>query len=313
LAGKILVALGGNALLRAKEKGTAQEQLNHIHETCRHLVRIIQGGYTMAITHGNGPQVGNILLQNELSKQALPPMPLDVCVTESQGMIGYMIQRSMDNQLRSAGLDIPVVAIFTQTLVDGKDPAFENPTKPIGPHYPRGDADKLRKEKGWSMVEEGDKGFRRVVPSPEPLEIIEAKAIGEIADAGIITIAAGGGGVPVIRERDGSLKGVEAVIDKDHTAAILARIIACDILLILTDVDKVYLNYRAPDERSLDVLTISEAKSYMSQGQFEPGSMLPKVESAVRFVEAGGQRAIITSLEMSNKSLDGKAGTTFVK
>ena len=309
----ILIALGGNALLRAKEKGTAEEQLSHVHETCTHLVGIIHSGYSIAITHGNGPQVGNILLQNELAKDKLPPMPLDICVTESQGMIGYMIQRSMDNHLRLAGVDIPVVAVFTQTLVDKNDPAFKNPTKPIGPYFAKDRVAELERERGWSMAKEGEKGYRRVVPSPEPIEIIEAKAIKEIADEGILLIAAGGGGVPVIRHEDGTLHGVEAVIDKDHTAAILGRIINADILLILTDVEKVYLNYEKPDQESLDEITVAEAKKYLEDGQFEKGSMLPKIEAAVRFVESGGEKAIITSPKMINDSLDGKAGTSIIK
>ncbi|MBN2168590.1 MAG: carbamate kinase [Actinobacteria bacterium] len=306
---KILIALGGNALLRAKEKGTADEQLAHVSDTCTHLIGLIHSGYQIAITHGNGPQVGNILLQNELSKDVLPPMPLDICVTESQGMIGYMIQRSMDNHLRRAGIDIPVVAMFTQTLVDREDPAFMDPSKPIGPYYGEDKLDEL-KANGWDVVKVGDKGYRRVVPSPEPLEIIEAKAIKEIADEGIMIIAAGGGGVPVIRLDDGTLKGVEAVIDKDHTAAVLARVIGARILLILTDVEQAFLDFGKPNQKPLDRITVAETKDYLAEGQFAKGSMQPKMEAALRFVEAGGERSIITSLEMANKSLVGEAGTT---
>lgn len=313
MAGKILIALGGNALLRAREKGTAEEQLAHVRETCRHLISIIEGGNSIAITHGNGPQVGNILLQNEIASDQLPPMPLDVCVTESQGMIGYMIQRSMDNHLRQAGIEIPVVAMFTQTLVDKDDPAFGDPSKPIGPYYTQGRASELESERGWSMVEEGSKGYRRVVPSPDPLEIIESRAIKQVMDDGIIVIAAGGGGVPVVRHEDGTLHGVEAVIDKDHTAAILAGVIGADTLLILTDVEQVYLDYGKPDQRPLDRVSVSEAGQYLEQGQFGKGSMRPKVEAVMDFVRAGGKRAIITSLEKANDSLDGKAGTLFVR
>ncbi|MDY6797078.1 MAG: carbamate kinase [Actinomycetota bacterium] len=312
MAGKILIALGGNALLRAKEKGTAEEQLAHVRETCRHLISIIEGGDSIAITHGNGPQVGNILLQNEIASDQLPPMPLDVCVTESQGMIGYMIQRSMDNHLRQAGIEIPVVAIFTQTLVDKDDPAFGDPSKPIGPYYTQGRASELESERGWSMLKVGDRGYRRVVPSPDPLEIIESRAIKQVTDDGIIVIAAGGGGVPVVRHEDGTLHGVEAVIDKDHAAAILARVIGADTLLILTDVEQVYLNYGKPDQQPLDRVSVSEAGQYLEQGQFGKGSMQPKVEAVMDFVRAGGKRAIITSLEKANYSLGGKAGTLFV-
>ncbi|MFH1830423.1 MAG: carbamate kinase [Pseudomonadota bacterium] len=307
---RILIALGGNALSQKGERGTAEEQLAHVHETCKHLIGIMEEGYEIAVTHGNGPQVGEILLQNEMTKDKLPPMPLDICGAESQGMIGYMIQRSLDNRLRRAGKTMPVVTVFTQTLVDANDPAFKNPSKPIGAFYTKEQADKLMSEKGWKMVEQTGKGFRRVVPSPEPIEIIEGAAIKRLCDEGMIVIACGGGGVPVIAKSDGALKGVEAVIDKDHTASVFAKTIGANVLLILTDTEHVTLNFGKANQKELDKLTVADAKKYLAEGQFPKGSMGPKVESAVRFVEAGGERAIITSLEKGKDALDEKAGTT---
>ena len=306
MAKKVLIALGGNALLQSKEKGTAEEQLAHVDETCKHLIEIILEGYSIAITHGNGPQVGDILLKDEMCKDKFPAMPLDICGAESQGLIGYMIQRSLDNRLKMAGMSKPVVTILTQTLVDKNDPAFKDPSKPIGPFYDQ-------KQPQWSMVEEAGKGFRRVVPSPEPVDIVEGAAILELIKKGAVVVACGGGGIPVIKIDGGMLQGVEAVIDKDHTAAVLAKVIGADTLMILTDVEKVFLNFGRPDQKALDKLTAAEAKKLISDGQFPRGNMKPKVESCVRYVEGGGKRAIITSLEKAKLALDGKAGTQIVR
>ena len=307
---KILIALGGNALLTSKEKGTAEQQLAHVHESCRHLVEIVKAGHSIAITHGNGPQVGDILLKNEMARDKFPPMPLDICGAETQGMIGYMIQRSMDNRLKSCGMNIPVVTVFTQAMVDADDPAFKNPTKPIGPYYTAKQAQLLQKDEGWHMVEEPAKGYRRVVPSPEPQAIIEQNSIKKLFDEGAIVIACGGGGVPVIQRKDGTLQGVEAVIDKDHTAAVFAKTIGADVLLILTAVDHVAINYGRPDQKDLDKISIEQTKKYLAQGQFPKGNMGPKIESAARFVEGGGGKAIIASLAQAKDALDGRSGTT---
>lgn len=307
---KVLVALGGNAILRHKEKGTAEEQFENVRRTCEHLVGLIKDGYRIAITHGNGPQVGDILLKNERSKDVLPPMPLDVCGAQSQGMIGYMLQQSMRNEMRKAGIDFPVVSLVTQTIVDENDVAFKNPTKPIGSFYTASEAERLKREEGWTMVEDSGRGYRRVVPSPQPKDIVEKDTIKTLFESGAIVIAVGGGGVPVIVRKDGNLEGVVAVIDKDLGAQIFASDIGAEVLLMLTDVEKVSLNYGKPNQTGLDDMTISEARRYLHEGHFAPGSMAPKVEAAVKFLEAGGRKAVISSLEKGRKALTGKAGTT---
>ena len=310
---KVLVALGGNAILKHKEKGTAEEQFENVRETCKNLAKIIHEGHKIAITHGNGPQIGDILLKNDLAKNVLPPMPTDVCGAESQGMIGYFLQQSMYNELKSAGLEVPVVTILTQARVNEDDPAFKNPTKPIGPFYTAMEASKLRKEKGWTIINDSGRGYRRVVPSPNPLDLIESKAIKELFERGVIVIASGGGGIPVITDENGALQGVEAVIDKDLIAAIFAKLINAEILLILTDVEKVSLNYGKPDQKDLNTMTVADARKYSNEGQFPPGSMGPKIEAAINFIESGGEKAIITSLELAEKAIQGKSGTTITK
>ena len=308
---KILVALGGNAILQHGEKGSAAEQMANVRKTCAELVRLIMKGHHIAITHGNGPQVGDILLKNEIAKNSLPPMPLDVCGAESQGMIGYMIQQSMGSELRSAGLDRSVATVVTQTEIDINDPAFNNPSKPIGPFYTEMEAIKLREEKGWRVIDDSGRGYRRVVPSPNPVAIVEGDVIRRLFDAGVIVVAAGGGGVPVVGTSGGggNVRGLEAVIDKDHSAALMASALEAEILLMLTDVEKVSLHFGGPNEKKLDKLSVAECKRYLAEGQFPLGSMGPKIESAVRFLESGGTKAIITSLEMAEAALVGRAGT----
>jgi len=309
---KVIIAFGGNALQQSGD-GDVESQFRNARETCKRLVEIIQGRYSILITHGNGPQIGEIMLKDEHSKELFPPMPMDVCGAESQGMIGYMIQRYTVNYLkqqkRCYSMNFPVMTILTQTLVDADDPAFENPTKPVGPYYTAEQAESLQAEKGWKMVEQKD-GYRRLVPSPVPVDIIESPAIRTLFAEGWIVIACGGGGIPVIQREDGTLYGVEGVVDKDHTAAMLGRIVNADILLILTTVEKVSLNYGQPDEAFLDTLTIEQAKEYQARGHFPPGSMGPKMAAAIRFVEEGGEKAIITSLECAVEALEGKTGTT---
>lgn len=309
---KLLIALGGNAILKAGEKGTAGEQFMRIHETCSHFLELIQAGYKLAITHGNGPQVGAILLQNEIAKDKLPAMPLDVCGAESQGLIGYMFSRQLFSRLKIAGVHKEVVCLVTQTLVDKDDPAFKNPVKPIGPFYKEKEAEVLKAEKKWQMVLQTGKGYRRVVPSPEPVDIIEGKVIEELFEQDKIVIACGGGGIPVIQTADGALKGVEAVIDKDYTAAVLAKKIKADILLILTDVEAVAINFGSPEQKNLAKLSIVEAEKYLKAGEFASGSMGPKVEAAMRFAKTGG-KAIITSLEKVKEALEGQSGTLICK
>ncbi len=307
---KVLIALGGNAILKYREKGTAEEQLENVRTTCKYLVQLIKDGYKLAITHGNGPQVGDILLKNERSENILPPMPLDICGAQSQGMLGYMLQQSMRNEMKKEGIEINSISLITQTLVDEKDTAFMNPTKPIGSFYTAEEAEKLKKEKGWTIVEDSGRGYRRVVPSPEPREIVEKESIQQLFESGTIVIAAGGGGVPVIVGAEGDLEGVIAVIDKDLGAQIFACDIGAEVLLMLTDVEKVSLNYGKPNQVDLDEITLSDAKKYLRENHFAPGSMAPKVEAAIKFVEAGGKKAVISSLELAMKALEGKAGTT---
>lgn len=305
---KILVALGGNAILRRGEKGSAAEQFRTVREACVHLAEMIRQGHSLVITHGNGPQVGDILLRDELAKEILPPMTLDVCGAESQGMIGYMIQQSLRKQLSASGLEVEVVTVLTETVVDPTDPEFQSPTKPVGPYYAERDAARLRQEKGWHLVEDSGKGYRRVVPSPPPLSIVQGRAISELAGQGAVVIAAGGGGVPVTGGEDS--RGVEAVVDKDLAAAVLARLVGSEVLMILTDVDAVYLDFDMPTQRPLAKATAEDCRKLLARGVFPPGSMGPKVQSAVDFLRSGGRRAVITSLGKAEEALAGREGTT---
>ncbi len=310
----VVVALGGNALLQVGQKGTFEEQMQNVYNTVEQLAdMVLSGKWCLVITHGNGPQVGNILLQNEAGKHLVPPMPMDVCGAESQGMIGYMIQQALHNVLARRGRpDIPVVTVVTQVLVDKNDPAFQNPTKPIGPFYTKEEALRLKEEKGWHVVEDAGRGWRRVVPSPDPKAIVEKEAIRILVENHAIVIASGGGGIPVIKE-NGSYRGVEAVIDKDLAGERLAEDVGAQVFLILTDVDRVRLNYRKPNEVALSRMTVSEAKKYLAEGHFAKGSMEPKVKACVRFVEAGGEVAIIASLNQATAALEGRAGTQIVR
>ncbi len=309
MAKTIVVALGGNAILQKGEKGTFEEQYKNVRKTCEHIAKLIDRGYRVVITHGNGPQVGAILLQNDAGKELVPPMPLDVCGAESQGFIGYMIQQNLDNLLKGKR---PVATVVTQVVVNKDDPAFNDPSKPVGPFYDEATAKKLQKEKGWIVKEDAGRGWRRVVPSPDPKRIVESEAINSLIKAGVIVIASGGGGIPVIEE-DGNLRGVEAVIDKDLAGERLAKEVKADILMILTSVDQVYLNYGKPEQKGLSRMTVEEAKKYYDEGHFAKGSMGPKVKAAIRFVENGGKMAIITSPELATDALDGKAGTIITK
>lgn len=305
----VVVALGGNAILKPKEKGTAKEQLENVRKTSRYLVELMQEGYQIVVTHGNGPQIGGILLKNELSASILPSMPLDICGAQSQGMIGYMLQQSIRNELAEANLQVPVVSLVTQTIVDPNDKAFMNPSKPIGSFYPLAKAKELQAEKGWSMIEDSGRGYRRVVPSPAPREIVEHDTIRTLLEEGTVVIAAGGGGIPVVHEEDGQLRGIVAVVDKDLTAQIIACETRAQILLMLTDVEKVALNFGKANQIDIDALSIEDAELYLRKGEFGIGSMAPKVEAAIRFIKSGGEKAIITSLELCKEAIEGKAGT----
>lgn len=306
----IVVALGGNAILRPGQAGTAEDQFANVRTTCKSIACMVKQGYRVVITHGNGPQVGNILIQNRHSQDLVPAMPLDVCGAESQGLIGYMIQQALHNELIQQGLSLPVVTVLTQVIVDENDPAFKNPTKPIGPFYTEEEARRIAAERGETWREDAGRGWRKVVPSPLPVEIFEKSAIKTLIREGAVVIAAGGGGIPVIRKRD-SLQGIEAVIDKDLASSKLAGDIKADVLLILTDVEKVAINYHTPSETYLDEITVNEAKAYMEEGHFSAGSMGPKVQAAIDFASNGGT-SIIASLNRSLDALKGRSGTKIV-
>ncbi len=309
----VVVALGGNAIQKPGEKGTATEQRANIMGACRHLASLINKGYRLVLTHGNGPQVGSILLQNEASKDQVPAMPLDICGAQSQGFIGYMFQQSLRAAMAEHGLDLPVATVVTQTLVSTDDPDFSDPSKPIGPFYSEEEALVLAREKGFVVKEDAGRGWRRVVPSPDPLGIAERDAIRQLVDAGVVVIASGGGGIPVIEEEDGTLCGIEAVIDKDLAGERLAQDVGADGLMILTDVPRVAINFGAPDERALDRMTLAEAERYAAAGHFRAGSMKPKVLAGMRFVQSRADRwSVIAGLQSAEEAVDGRAGTRIV-
>ena len=309
----IVIALGGNAILQAGQRGTIKEQLENVDIVCGHLVEIISNKRCkMVITHGNGPQIGNVLLQNEMASSLVPPMPLDMCGAATQGMMGYMIQQTLANRLRAAGLRHHITTVITQVIVSRDDPALKKPTKPIGTFYSFDEAQKLHRDKGWSMLEDSSRGYRRVVPSPRPFEIQETRIIRDLLEKEEIVIAVGGGGIPVIREEDRSLRGIEAVIDKDLAAEKLAEDINAVIFMILTDVEQVKLNYGSVAEVGISLMTADEAENYVKEGQFGEGSMKPKVEAGIRFIRAGGRRTIITALNKALEALEGQVGTMIV-
>src|SRR5213596_1262993 len=311
---KLVVAIGGNALQPAGESADPAAQRRRIEATASRLTDLVAEGHDVVLTHGNGPQVGNILLQNEETRHLVPAMPLDVCGAESQAQIGYLLAQSLRNEFADRAIDRDVACVITQVLVDADDPAFANPTKPIGPYYAREDEIVVKKAKGWKMVYDQRGGWRRVVPSPRPVEVVEAEEIRQlVADGdGRLVIAAGGGGIPVVR-RDGKLVGVEAVIDKDLAAAALARAIAWTHLVIATDVPQVALDFGKPSQRFLDRLTVAEAKKHLAAGQFPPGGMGPKIEAGVDFLEHGGEHVVITDLAHLVAAVGGKAGTRLVR
>ncbi len=308
---RIVVALGGNALLRKGQKGTYFEQLNNAKRTAKFLADIIENGYEVVITHGNGPQVGAIMLQNEIAKNVVPPIPLDVANAETQALIGYMIQQSLQNELIKRKIDKEVVTLITQVVVDKDDTAFHNPTKFIGPYYKEEEARALMREKGWVMKPDPRGGWRRVVPSPDPKDIVEKDIICDLVDQGFIIITAGGGGIPVIREND-TYRGVEAVIDKDLASALVGKIVNADTLLILTDVEYAMLNFGTPDQKPIKKIKVKELEKYYEEGHFSPGSMGPKVLACIRFIKWGGERGIIAHLEKSKQALKGETGTIVV-
>ncbi len=309
MAQKVVVALGGNALEEKSLPSTAESQLKVVTKTSEKLAEISAQGYEIAVVHGNGPQVGRILLASETAKDVTPAMPFDVCGAMSQGYIGYHIQQALKFILKQQGRDIPVVSLVTQVVVDKNDKAFQNPTKPIGPFYSEEEAKALQTEKGYTVKEDAGRGWRRVVPSPMPIKIVELDTVKKLWDSTIV-VTCGGGGIPVIEKEDGSLEGVAAVIDKDLAAERLAEDMNADVLLILTEVEQVAINFNKPNQQNLASLTVEEANKYIEEGHFAPGSMLPKVQAAVKFAQSKpGRKAIITSLYKAVDALEGKNGT----
>ena len=311
---KLVIALGGNALQEAGKPATAQAQLEVVEKTSEYIADIVERGYEVIVAHGNGPQVGRIVIQNEVASASTPAMPFDVCGAMSQGMIGYHIQQGLSKVLRHRGLNKNVVTVVTQVVVDKDDPKFKAPSKPIGPFYTEEEAKAIAAEKGYTMKEDAGRGWRRVVASPLPVEIVELDAVKTLNDAGFVVVTVGGGGIPVVRNEAGDLEGVAAVIDKDLASEKLARDMDADALVILTAVEKVSINFKKPDQKDLDRMSAAEAKQYIKEGHFAPGSMLPKIEAALNFVESKpGRIAIITSLDKAVDAIEGRAGTTITE
>ena len=307
-----VVAVGGNSLIKDSKHQSVYDQYTAAAESSKHVAGMIEQGWDVLLTHGNGPQVGFILRRSELSREELHPVPLDYCGADTQGAIGYMFQRALRNEFSRRGIDKHAATVITQTLVDKDDPAFKAPSKPIGSFMDPPTAHAHEQDDGWSVVEDAGRGWRRVVPSPLPLKIVEFDAIVALIQAGFTVIASGGGGIPVIEE-NGQLLGVEAVIDKDYAASTLARDLKADLFVITTQVDKVALNFGKPDQQLLDTLTLAEAKEYLAQGHFLKGSMGPKVQAIIWYLEGGGTEALITSPENIERGLRGETGTRFVR
>ncbi len=310
---KVVIALGGNAIQLPGSKGDAFSQLKACNQTAESLFKVLSDpGVKVALTHGNGPQVGMELLRHDIAKDKLPPFPMDFLGAMTQGYIGYMLSQSIRDVFAKHGIIRGVATVVTQVIVDPSDPAFENPTKPVGPFYTKEEAEELMASKGWVIKEDAGRGYRRVVPSPEPLDIVELDEIKDIYEDGKIPISVGGGGIPVIKTDEG-LRGVEAVIDKDLASALLANKLGAEKLIILTQVDRVYINFGKPEQRGLDRVSLEEIKRYYEEGHFPAGSMGPKIKAAIKFLERGGDEVVIASLEDAADAVLGKAGTTIYK
>ena len=310
--GLAVVAVGGNALIKHKSRQTIQDQYDCAKDTITHIVDMIENGWDVVVTHGNGPQVGFNLRRSELARTALHEVPLDYCGANTQGNIGYMLQKALHNEFKRRGIDKDAITVVTQTVVDEHDPAFGHPSKPIGSFMGEHEAKTRRAKDGWTVVEDAGRGWRRVVPSPRPISIVEAGAIHDLIKAGFTVIGVGGGGIPVIEREDGTLTGIEAVIDKDFGSSLLAKLIGADLFLISTAVEKVALDFNTPEQKWLDQMTVAEAKQYVSEGHFAAGSMLPKIQACIQFIENGGKKALITNPEHITDALEGKTGTWIV-
>ncbi len=312
--GKVaVVAVGGNSLIKDAKHQSVEDQYNAVCETSSHIANMIELGYDVVITHGNGPQVGFILLRSDKAIDALHPVPLDSCGADTQGAIGYQFQMALTNEFKKRGINKKSATVVTQVVVDKDDPSFKNPSKPIGSFYSKEVAMERKEKEGWDIVEDAGRGWRRVVASPIPVEIIEQDAIETLIKAGFVVIGVGGGGIPVIKDENGNLKGTAAVIDKDHASALLASNIKADIFMISTAVEKACLNFGKPDQKDIDHATLEDIKKYIQEGHFKPGSMLPKMKAVVSFLEKGGEKAIITCPEKIKDAILGKTGTHITK
>lgn len=309
---KALIAFGGNAILPSHQKGLQSEQMKNAQKAAKLMTHIVQKGYELIIVHGNGPQVGNLLIQMEEAVTKVPPFTLEVCDAMTEGSMGFMLEKAIINELRKKSIDKEVATLITQVVVDRHDPAFHNPTKPIGPFYTKYRAQMLIRQKKWTMIEDAGRGYRKVVPSPKPIDIVPKRVIKSLVEEGVIVIAAGGGGIPVIINGNGLFQGVEAVIDKDYAASLIAREVGVDLFIILTNVPQVYLNYGTPEEKPLRVITAQEAQKYLDEGQFPPGSMGPKIKAALEYIEHGGQEVLITSASHLKAALINRSGTKIV-
>lgn len=312
IKGVAVVAVGGNSLIKDNSRKSIPDQYLSGAESMHHIADMIAQGWNVVVTHGNGPQVGFILRRSEIAAKELHEVPLDYCGADSQGSIGYMFARALTNEFKNRKMDKQVAAVVTQTIVDRNDPAFQNPTKPIGSFMSESEAKDKADQEGWAVVEDAGRGWRRVVASPKPVDIIEKAAIKALIDAGIIVVGVGGGGIPVIRDQNGDIEGVEAVIDKDFGSSLLATMIGADLFVISTAVEKVAINFNKPDQKWLEKLTLAEAKEYAASGQFAKGSMLPKIEAIIQFLENGGKKALITNPENISRALNGETGTWII-
>lgn len=304
-----LIAFGGNAILPKDQRGLQSEQMKNSQKAAHLMIHVVKKGYDLIIVHGNGPQVGNLLLQMEESINKIPPFSLEVCDAMTEGSMGFMLEKAIINELRKNSLDKEVATLITQVVVDREDPAFENPSKPVGPFYSKYRAQMLIRQKKWTMIEDAGRGFRKVVPSPRPIDIVPKRVIRDLVHSGKIVIVAGGGGIPVIINARGLFQGVEAVIDKDYAASLIAREVKANLFIILTDVNRVYLNYGTPDETPITTMTVEEAQEYLSQGQFPAGSMGPKIKAAIEYIQSNGKEILITSASHLKASLINRSGT----
>jgi carbamate kinase len=304
-----LIAFGGNALLPETQRGVQAEQEKNAQKAAELMVHIVRKGYELIIVHGNGPQVGNLLIQMEEAVTKIPPYTLDICDAMTEGSMGFMLERAITNELRRRSIDKDVITLITPVLVDRHDPAFGKPTKPVGPFYTKYRAQQLAREKKWAMIEDAGRGYRKVVPSPKPIDIVPKWIIHDLVEAGRIVIAAGGGGIPVILNNRGLYEGVEAVIDKDYASSLIAREVKADLFIILTGTDKVYIDFGKPSQREAPVLPIAEAQDLLDQGQFPPGSMGPKIRAAIEYITAGGREVLITDAAHLKAALIGRSGT----